>query len=217
MNGIRRTTQLILAGLAFVLLAGGPQRAAAAPLGETVTVLVDVTTPAGTSVVGTVMVQRSCTATTSAEYMFNGTVNGLPASAGVSAIERWTGGGHADITITAIHDWHIAGVEPSILTVGLLQTAPGLLGVNGVPLAVDQRVQVPCAGPSTYMVRNAGQGQIAIALLPNTGMGADLTLFAPSSAPSETLVLAGVALLVGLSSLLTLVPWLRRRGARRGV
>ncbi len=211
MNGIRWMTRLILASLALALLAGSPQRAAAAGLPqEVVTVLVDVTSPGGTSVVGTLAVVRGCTAETQAEYVFNGTVNGLPAYAEAAGIERWTGDGHADITITTVRDWHIAGVAPNVLTIGVLQTAPGLLGVNGVPLAVDQLLQAPCSGPTTYTVRNAGAGQLSILTLPNTGAGNS-----PPATAATTPVLVGVGLLVGLSSSLALVPLLRRLRRRR--
>jgi hypothetical protein len=210
-------SRLVLASLALTLLAGGSQQAAlAGPERELVTVLVDVTTPAGTAVVGTLVVMRGCTAETSAEYLFNGTVNGLPAAAEAAGREHWGADGHVDVTITAVRNWTIAGVSPDILNVTVLQTAPGLLAINGVPLAVDQVLQPPCSGPTSYMARNAGAGQLSIMSLPNTGAGSNLAQPVPAGTPSATMALTGVGLLVGLSSILALVPGLRRRASRRG-
>ena len=211
MNGIRKVTQLILVSLALALLTAGPQRVAAGPPHEVVTVLVDVTTPAGATVLGTLTVLRGCTAETSAEYVFNGMVNGLPAAAEAAGIEHWGRDGRVDVTITAVRNWTITGVTPNILNIAVLQTAPGLLAVNGLPVAVDQVLQPPCSGPTSYTVRNAGAGQLSILSLPNTGAGSDLAQPVPPTPPDAPPTLAGVGLLVGLSSSLVLVPVLRRR------
>jgi hypothetical protein len=216
MIGIRGMSRLVLASLALTLLAGSSQQAAfAGPDHEVVTVLLDVTTPAGTAVLGTLVVARGCTAETSAEYVFNGTVNGLPAAAEAAGSEHWGADGHVDVTITAVHNWSIAGITPNILNIAVWQTAPGLLAINGIPLAVDQVLQPPCSSPTSYTVRNAGAGQLSIMSLPNTGAGSDRAQAVPPGLPSATMALTGIGLLVGLSSILALVPGLRRRAGRR--
>ena len=217
MNGIRGMTQLLVASLAVVLLTAGPQRATAGPPHEVVTVLVDVTTPAGATVLGTLTVLRGCTAETSAEYVFNGMVNGLPAAAEAAGIEHWARDGRVDVTITAVRNWSIAGVTPNVLNIAVLQTVPGLLAINGLPVAVDQVLQAPCSGPTSYTMRHAGAGRLSILRLPNTGAGSDPVPEVPSATPDTTPTLAGRGLLVGLSSILALVPLLRGRHRRGGV
>src|SRR4051794_39212771 len=113
---------------------------------ETVTMQVDVTLPSGTHVVGTVVAKRTIInpSETDTELTFNGTINGYPASATATAVERWSDDGHATIEITKITSWKARDVDqPPPMDLVIAQAGPGLITVNGVPVAMDGQLQAP--------------------------------------------------------------------------
>ncbi len=205
MNRILRGVRwLVLGLLAITLLPLGAQAQTAGT--EVVTIQVDVTTPAGTKVMGTVVARRQCGSPTTTELTFNGMINGYPATARATAVERWSGDSSAQIEITNITQWEAPVGKPNPITLNIVQTAPGLVTVNGVPVAIDGTLKAPCGGRTTYTVTNPGQGEEQIVLLPSTGEG---PLFAHPLVIVSMLIVPGI-LMVLFSAVLG-----RRAGKRK--
>ncbi len=188
---------MLMAGLlATGLLPAGAQAQTTGT--ETVVIKVDVTTPSGTKVMGTVVARRQCGSPTTTELSFNGMINGYPATATAMAVERWSGDSSAQIEINQITQWEAPVGRPNPITLNIVQTAPGLVTVNGVPVAIDGTLKAPCGGRTTYTVTNPGKGGEEIVLLPSTGQG---PFFAHPLVIVGMLVTPGI-LLVLVSSLL---------------
>src|SRR5881392_2020336 len=100
MRIIRSTKFFILGLLALALLPAGVL--ADQLKSEVVSIQVNITTPGGMTVIGTVVARRSLGAQISTDLAFNGMINGQPASATATATEHWLGGGKEDIDITSI-------------------------------------------------------------------------------------------------------------------
>lgn len=158
--------------LAMVCLPLGAGAQTTGSNSETVTIRVDVTTPARTQVMGTVVAQRQCGSPTLTNLVFMGTINGKLAIAAGSATELWSGNSSAVLDVGEPTDWQMAGIpKPHGFILNVVQTSPGLVAVNGVPFAIDGDLVGPCDGRQTYEVTNAGQGAIHMMLLPRMGEG----------------------------------------------
>ena len=181
---------------------------------ETVTILVDFTTPTGTTILGTIVGHRIVDVPTTTEYTFTGTVNGLPAHASATVTERWADDGHAQIEVTALPDWQIPGVDPTVRQFSVVQIAKNLITVNGLPVAIDGNLQAPGGGRTTYIATNPGRGPLEILALPNTGVGpaaalGSLELVGLPGTPTDLIALMLAGVLAGISGLLawTARPW----------
>lgn len=188
MNLLKRLAPLVLLGLfAFILV---PFAAGAASGTETITVQVNTTTPNGTSVIGTLTVVRHLGTPILSDLSFDGMVNGKPVSVAASGIENWPGSSasalrintaglapvatnpSAAFSITSVSKWNAPIAQPALpFQMALDQSSPGLVTINGVPLALSGPLPVPGSGDMTLSVANAGKGPTQIANLPNTGAG----------------------------------------------
>jgi hypothetical protein len=175
---------------------------------------VNLTTPGGTSIVGTVVGKRQCSDPVRTELSFNGMINGSPASATASATERWSDDSNAVIDVTSIDSWSGPLGRPNPITLHVSQTSPGIVTVNGVPVAINGQLKAACTSDTgsgdggaslAYVFTNPGQGSGQVVLLPNTGEGP--MLFNPLVIVAM-LITPGI-ILVMLSSLL------RRRAAKQ--
>jgi hypothetical protein len=155
-------------------------------------------------VVGTLVARRQCGATTVTDVSFNGMINGKQTTATATADETWSGDGMGEITNLTLTSWESSIPRPATLDLTIVQTAPGLVTVNGVPAAIDGELKGPCGGRTSYMVTNAGQGASQITLLPKTGDG-------PSF--GDPLVIVALLTLPGVG--LVLLSYLFGRVARR--
>lgn len=207
MNNVKRIASFIALGMLALSLAPTGAQAQQAVRSETVTVQVDVRTPAGTQITGTIVAQRKCSDSSSAltDLAFNGMVNGQPASASATGTETWSGNSTAEFNLISVSAWSIPLTKPSTLKLNIAQTAPGLISVNGVPVAIDGDLMAPCGGKTHYTVTNAGQSTGQIVLLPKTGAG---PIWANPLFIVVLLVVPGTLMLV-LSSLV------RKMGERR--
>ncbi len=96
-------------------------------------------------------------------------VNGEPATFNATAIERWHGAGKQEIEIVASNvKVPVLGSAP-LRSFHIIQTAPGVGTVEGIPAAIDGTLEAPCSGRTSYTVTTAGQGSQVITQLPNTG------------------------------------------------
>lgn len=157
--------------LALLLIAIMSQSSAAAQSGvrrETVTVQVSGTTPLGTRVLGTIVVNRSCGSTVTSDVVFNGTVNGQPARYSGKVVERWLGPGREDVDVLSTDLRGDVLGKSALRTFNLVQSGPNLILLDGLPLAIDGTLEPPCSGRLSYRVTNAGQQPPPIASLPNT-------------------------------------------------
>jgi hypothetical protein len=193
--------------LSIVTIALIPTIAAAQEVArETVTIQINGRTPAGTSVIGVVVAKRSCGATVESEVTFNGMVNGLPAAFTGKVIERWLGDGKEEVEVISTD---LAGLVVDKLPVRKIlvaQTSANLIMVDGLPVAIDGKLEPPCSGRTAYTATNAGQGVRPILRLPNTGSSTDVE--SPRPGAFQPFLLVG--LLVGAGSLLILVSRLLR-------
>lgn len=189
---------LVLLGL--LLFAAG-EAGAQGVRTEVVTIQVNGTTPLGTRVLGTIVVNRSCAATVTADVTFNGTVNGRPARFSGKVIERWLGPGHEQVEVIATDLRGLVLGKSALRTFTLLQSGPNLVLIDGLPVAIDGTLAPPCSGRLSYLVTNAGQQSLPIARLPNTA----------GAPPAANLVLLSLALL-GLA--VQLAPLARQSGTR---
>ncbi|MEP6776722.1 MAG: hypothetical protein ABJA50_14100 [Chloroflexota bacterium] len=137
---------------------------------EYVTVQIDGATPTGVHIVGTLVVRRTLS-TGEANLSFNGTVEGQPASASAIASETWAGTGKDELNVTSITSWNAPVPQPSLMNVHLSQVGPGLLTINGIPMATSAELLPPGSGNQTYVVTNPGVGEDSVAFLPQTGSG----------------------------------------------
>jgi hypothetical protein len=175
-----RRIAIIVSTLALLVAAAGvsPARTYAhgayaqepSPATETVTVQLDASTPAGTHVIGTLVVQRTA-GSTETGLEFRGTVDGNPATATAKATERWQGGDSAEITVTEITSWDVPLPRPQLMTVKLAAAGPNLITVNGIPVATNAPLAAPGSGNSSYVVTSPLQGLGEITFLPRTGAG----------------------------------------------
>ena len=203
-RGLRLVTLIVLSMIAIAALP--PIAAAQQVARETVTIQINGRTPAGTSVIGVVVAKRSCGATVESDVTFNGMVNGLPAAFSGRVIERWLGDGKEEVEVISTD---LAGLVVGKLPVRKIlvtQTGPNLITVDGLPVAIDGKLEPPCSGRTAYTATNAGQGAQTILALPNTASNIDVEglrhwLLQP-------FVLAG--LLVGIGSLFILASRLLR-------
>lgn len=208
MNSVKRIASFITLGMLALSLAPIGVQAQQATGSETVTVQVDVRTPAGTQITGTIVAQRTCSDnnTTLTDLTFNGMVNGQPASASANGTETWSGNSTAEFNLGTVTAWSIPLTRPTALKLNIAQTGPGLISVNGVPVAIDGDLMAPCGGKTHYTVTNAGQNTGQIVLLPNTGAG---PIWANPLFIVALMVVPGI-LMILLSSLV------RKVGERRG-
>ena len=205
MNRLKRIAQVLLVGLfAVALLPLGAVAAQAST--ETISIQVNTTTPSGTSVIGTVVARRTLGGIVDTHLTFNGMINGAPASLAAEATERWTGDGQASIEITRITDWQASVPQPAVISLNVTQTGPGLVSINGVPMAMDGLLAAPGKGRTTYTMTNPGQGPAQIVALPNTGMG---------FSPIDPLLIVGLLITPGLA-LVLLSSLLRRWAGQAG-
>jgi hypothetical protein len=149
-------------------LAPAPSAAQQSPRTETVVVQLSGRTPAGTSVIGTIVARRTCANVVTTAVSFNGMVNGLPARFSAQVIERWLGPGREDVEVISTDLRGIVNGLSPIRTYRLSQSSPNLIFLDGVPVAIDGLLQEPCSGRLTYIVTNAGQLNLPITSLPNT-------------------------------------------------
>jgi len=173
MNRVKRIASFITLGMLALSLAPTGVQAQQAARSETVTVQVDVRTPVGTQITGTIVAQRTCSdsGTTLTDLSFTGMVNGKPASASATGTETWSGNSAAEFNLGSVTAWNIPLTKPTTLKLNIVQTGPGLISVNGVPVAIDGDLMAPCSGKTLYTVTNAGQSTGQIVLLPKTGVG----------------------------------------------
>ncbi len=186
MNRFTRVVGLLF--LSLLSLVALPIGAFAAQVAtETVTIQVNITTPDGTTFIGTVVAHRQDTTPVTTELTFNGTVNGVPTKATATATEEWSSDGQAHIVITNLQKVGSAPLTGlSSLSKGaavlaaplardvdviLMQPSPNLISVNGIPLAIDGQMTKPftIGGRAAYVVTMPGQGSTQIAVLPRTG------------------------------------------------
>lgn len=155
---------LVSLGLALPAAVGAEERT------ETVTIHVNVHLPTGTDVLGTVVLDRTCgVEETQSLATFNGMVNGTPATFNATAIERWYGNGNQEVEIVATDvKTPVLGSVP-LRSFRIVQTAPGMGTVEGIPAAIDGTLEAPCSGRTSYTVTTAGQGSQSITELPRTG------------------------------------------------
>lgn len=213
MNRFTRPVGLLI--VLLVSLVALPVGAFAAQVAtETVTIQVNVTTPDGTSVIGTVVAHRQATSPVTAALSFTGMVNGAPTRAEGTATEEWSSDGQAHIVISNLKMLasapHMSLVSysrsaansvvalPTELDVTLTQQSTNLISVNGIPLAIDGLMTKPFAvgGRTAYVVTMPGQGSSPISVLPRTGDG---NLFLNPLLIVGLLLVSGLGL-VGLSS-----------------
>ena len=140
------------------------------PATATLTLQLDGSTPAGTHVIGTLVVQRTA-GSTEISLEFRGTVDGHPATATAKATERWQGSDSAEIAVTEITSWDAPLPRPGPMTIQLAQAGSNLITVNGVPLATDAPLAAPGSGNRSYVITNPLQGQGEVTFLPRTGEG----------------------------------------------
>src|SRR4051794_30538418 len=99
MNRFIRPVCLLILGLfSLALLPVGAFAAQVAT--ETVTIQVNVTSPDGTTFIGTVVGHRQAGTPVTTELTFTGMVNGVPTSAAATATEEWSSDGEAHIVIS---------------------------------------------------------------------------------------------------------------------
>jgi hypothetical protein len=189
MTRVLHIVPILLVSLFALILQPGNAAAAAATCTETVTVQINFTMPGGHAVIGTVVAHRTIGDTTQTTLSFTGMINGSPASATAEGTELWTGDSQATLAITKITSWNASVGQPDPLTVNVVQTAPGLLTVNGLPVAMNGLLHAPACGTSAYTFTNPGQGPTNVAVLPNTGAGPLL---------ADPMLLAGLLVLVGV-------------------
>lgn len=160
---------------------------------ETITAQVNLTAPGGTKIIGTVVARRSLGATVTAEWSFNGMVNGVPSKAAGTAAERWNGTTGATIELTSIEEWQGPVGKPALSPVAITQAGSGVISVAGVPLAIGGNLPAPGQGSTNLVLTNAGQGSRPIAQLPNT---AGMPLLFHPFVLTGILIGAGVALIL---------------------
>jgi hypothetical protein len=192
MTRVLRIVPILLVSLFALILQPG-NAAAAATCTETVTVQVNFTMPDGHSVIGTVVAHRTIGDTTQTTLNFTGMINGSPATATAEGTELWTSDSQATLAITKFTSWNASVGQPDPLTVNVVQTAPGLLTVNGLPVAMNGLLHAPACGTSAYTFTNPGQGPTQVAVLPNTGAGPFL---ADPALVAVLLMLAGFMLVL---------------------
>jgi hypothetical protein len=171
---IFRTIQLLV--LSLGLLAILPLGAQAATAIETVTMQVNLTSPRGMKVIGTVVAYRTLGSVVNTELSFNGMINGAPASGNATAVEHWLGNGKEDIEITGVSNWRGPVDALAPMNLHLEQHGSGVISVNGVPVAMNGVLQPPGSGDLSYTFTDAGQGSHDIGTLPNTGLGDTLPM-----------------------------------------
>lgn len=212
-NHVKRITAVLLFSLFALLLVPGMAGAQAAST-ETITMQVNFTTPNGHSIIGTVVAHRIVGNPTHTQLTFTGMIDGSPATATADATEVWSGGslvgrikglaalasaaaaGSSDLqavlTIDKITSWHAAVPQPDPPTLNIVQTAPGVVSLNGLPIAMNGVLHAPGYGSINYTFTNPGQGPTPINVLPNTGAG---PLLADPMQLAGMLVLAGLLLM----------------------
>ena len=181
--------------LSVIALADQPRLASAQQqTTETVIIQIDGQTPAGTSVIGTVVLKRNCSANeTKSEASFNGMMNGQPATFSGAVIERWLGNGTEEIEVLSTDIKGIVHGNVPVRKILLVQLAPNSISLDGIPVAINGTWEPPCGGRTSYVVTNAGQGTRSILQLPNTAA----ELIQPQNA--RWFDLAAVLILVGAS------------------
>lgn len=205
MNLLARTVCLL--ALLGILSVGFAPRGAAARAGmETVTILLDFTTPNGVQVTGTIVAKRQMGTATLTEATFNGMVNGQPASATATGGEKWSGNTVAEFDLTSFTQWNVGLARPGPMKIVVSQAAPGLVTINGIPMAIDGNLAAPGMGRTSYKVTNPGQSTGEIVFLPRTGDGAVLA--------SPLMI---VALMIGPGILLVLLSGLLRKLGKREI
>jgi hypothetical protein len=171
-RSLRLAPLLLLSLLAILLL---PALATAQPIaGETVTIQINGRTPAGTSVIGVVVAKRSCGETVESDVTFNGMVNGHPATFSGRVIERWLGDGREEVEVLSTDLAGLVVGKLPVRTILVAQTGANLITVEGLPVAIDGKLEPPCSGRTAYTATNAGQGTRAIRSLPNTASNVDI-------------------------------------------
>ncbi|MDP9314590.1 MAG: hypothetical protein M3R24_27550 [Chloroflexota bacterium] len=195
----------LLVALVVGVLALIPTLLAAQSQHETITAQVNITTPGGTKIIGTVVGQRALGATVSTDWSFAGMVNGVPAKAAGTAVERWNGNASATLELTSISEWQAPAPKPALISVPVTQVGSGVASVAGIPFAIGGALPVPGQGSMSFAVTNSGQGSKPITQLPNTA-GMPL-LFHP-------FVLTGILVGAGLGLILVSRRWSEPRAGR---
>jgi len=172
MNRFLHSTLIILGMLIVALL---PTIAAAQQAStETVTIQINGDLPTGTSVIGTVVLQRTCGSSTTSNVTFNGMVNGHSAQFTGTVHENWLGNGKEEIEVLSTNLKGLVLGSSPLRKVLLAQTGANTVTVDGIPAAIDGTLEQPCSGRTSYTVTNIGQGSRAIKELPNTASQAGL-------------------------------------------
>ncbi len=167
---------------------------------EIITGQVNITTPAGTNLIGTVVARRSIGATVSTDWSFNGMVNGSPAQAAGTAVELWGGNGSETVEVSSITTWQMPIPQPPLTTLQVVQSNPGMLTIAGVPVAINGTLEAPGSGNKQLVLATPGMGSKPINQLPNTAG----RLAADPFAVAGLLTVAGLVLF--LSSRLLRAP-----------
>jgi hypothetical protein len=144
----------------------------------------------------TVTIQVDTTAPTS-QVIFHGTINGKPADATAEATEDWTSNSNDKIHVTKITSWHASVGQPKTLDIELSQAGPGLITINGIPMAINGSIVPPGGGDRMYMVTNPGSGEQNVGLLPQTGEASFLS--DPNMVATLVMALGAGILIFGLS------------------
>lgn len=173
---MNRTCCLLLIGLLSVLALLPRTVMAQEPVTETITVQVNVTLPTGNAVIGTIVAQRTYGAEVVITGTFNGMLDGKPFSVSGSAIEHWVSDTQVAVEVTSINVPGMAQANSLLRTYQVVQSSPGLVLVEGMPIAVDAPLVPPRRGTASvqsanYTVTNAGAGPQILTQLPNTAGG----------------------------------------------
>jgi hypothetical protein len=178
--------------VALVLMLGallGPGSAAAAGP-EIITINTDITTPTGSQLTGTFVVQRDVSSGR-ATWTFSGMLNGKPVAANGATVERWSTSGTGTVELTAITAPGITLSSLPVRTITISVGNNGLITLLGVPLAISGPIRPPGAGNAIIYVTNAGRGARQITSLPNTA----------GDAPVSPELVAGSLLLAGAAAI----------------
>lgn len=199
---VRLLVRLLAAALLLALAA--PAQAQSRP--EVLTIVVDLTGPRGSVLLGTFVVQRQAGAAQES-WSFNGTLDGRRVTASGAATERWDSRGVGTIELTSLSSSVIALDALPVRTLTISSGTGGVVTVSGLPLAVSGPVNPPGKGSASILVTNAGQGPRVVAALPNTAG-------APGVSPEA---IASVLVALGMAMLAAGLLWLRagRLSARR--
>lgn len=142
---------------------------------ETITLLIDATSPTGLKISGSVVITRHFgSGPANDDFTFAGMIDGKQANVAGSGSESWSAGGQAQISLDSITQWNAPAARPGTgISLNLVQDAGNVATLNGIPVALNAKLLPPGSGNASYMVTNAGQGTAMIYSLPRTGSGPD--------------------------------------------